>query len=165
MLGTWGPCPEAPPSHPMPPHRLAQPSPQSFLKSPGHSRSEDGRLLAHPSVQHRTCIQTGVPAQGGSQSKGDTTHTHGTQTQRAGQGTQMVGETRAGAYGACSSVVLLVVFVGEGEESRTRPERAFQKAAESGRDLQEKEHQRPLAPGTGRDGESLQAWMKRDPTK
>ena len=77
----------------------------------------------------------------------------------------MVGETRAGAYGACSSVVLLVVFVGEGEESRTWPEKAFQKAAESRRDLQEKEHQRALVPATRRDGESLQAWMKRDPPK
>lgn len=120
VLGNRSPCPEAPPclqSHCM---GLLSHLSQSFLKTPGYSCSEDGHLLAHPGVPHRTCIQTGVPAQGGSQSKRDTTYTHRTQTQEegilrdtGGQGSYGLGHT------ACSSIVLLGVFVGEGEESRT----------------------------------------------
>lgn len=92
ILGNQSPCPEAPPclqSHSM---GLLSHLSQSFLKTPGYFRSEDGHLLAHPGVPHRTCIQTGIPAQGGSQSKRDTTHTHRTQTQGGWhlQGTQMV---------------------------------------------------------------------------
>lgn len=65
----------------------------------------------------------------------------------------------------CSSSVLLVVFVGEGEESRTWPEMAFQKAVESKRDWQEKETRGQWSQAQGRMGESLQVGMKRNPTK
>lgn len=62
-----------------------------------------------------------------------------------GQGSHGLGRT------ACSSVVLLAVFVGEEEESRTQSRMALQKAVESRSDLQEKEHQRTVVPGTGRE--------------
>lgn len=60
------------------------------------------------------------------------------------------GEPRLG-HTARSTRVLLVVFVGEGEASRTWPEMAFQKAAASKRDWQERD-QRAVVPGTGKDG-------------
>ena len=167
MLRNWGPCPQAPPLLPVPSHGLVQPSPQSFLQTPGNSCSQNGHLLAHLSVPRRTCIQTGVPARGwGSQSKGDTAQTHRTQTRGAEhlQGRQMGREPRRG-HTACSSLVLLAVFVGEGEESGTWPETAFQKAAESKRDLQEKETRGQWSQAQGRMGEPLQAGMKRNPTK
>lgn len=60
------------------------------------------------------------------------------------------GEPRLG-HTARSTRVLLVVFMGEGEASRTWPEMAFQKAAASKRDWQERD-QRAVVPGTGKDG-------------
>lgn len=41
--------------------------------------------------------------------------------------------------------------MGEREESRTLSRMALQKAVESRRDLQEKEHPRAAVPGTGRE--------------
>ena len=89
------------------------------------------------------------PGWGGLQSKQNTTHTHThTHTQDTdtgtgassrdtdGQGSHRLGHT------ACSSVVLPLSLVGEGEESRTWPRMAFQKAVASRRDLHEEENTR-----------------------
>lgn len=130
---------------PMPPCHLASHLSQSFLKTPGHSSSEDGHLLAHLGVPHRTCIRQGSLPRGAHNLKTQGTHTHTRRTQTQGvghlQGTQMVrGATGWGVQH--DQVCPSAVFVGEGEESRTWPRMAFGKAAASGRGLLGEEHTR-----------------------
>lgn len=85
---------------------------------------------------------------GGLQSKQDTTHTHihtytGHRHKERGifMGHGWSGEPRAGAHSMFKRCPF-VVFVGEGEESRTWPRMAFRKAVASGRDLRGEEHTR-----------------------
>lgn len=113
-------------------------------------------------MPHGTCIQTGVPAQGGLQSKQDTTHAHihthaGHRRREWGifKGHGWPGEPWAGAHSVFKHRPS-VVFVGEGVESRTWPRTAFGKAVASRRDLREEEHTRGQgSQAQGETGKSL----------
>lgn len=115
-----GALPRSPSLPPVPPHRLTQPSVPKLPQDTWRSCSEDEHLLAHPGVPQGTRMQTGIPAQG-AHNLNKTRHTH--TGHRHGErgvftGNRWSGKPRAGAS-ACSSLVFLVVFAGEGEERRT----------------------------------------------
>lgn len=157
VLGNRSPCPEAPPwlqSHCI---GLLSHLSQSFLKTPGYSCSEDGHLLAHPGVPHRTCIHTGVPAQGGSQSKRHNIYTQDTNTGGGHfKGHRWSRELRAGAYSVfkhCPSGCLC--GGGRGEQDIAQdglPESSGIQEGLAG----ESEHQRAVVSGTGTEGQISQ---------
>lgn len=97
---------------------LLSPLTQSFLKTPAHSCSEDGHLLAHLGVPHRTHIQTGIPAQG-AHNLNETQHIHtGHKHREEASSRDTEGEGSPGlGHTACLSAALLADLVGEGEES------------------------------------------------
>lgn len=88
------------------------------------------------------------PCPGGAHNLNETQNVH--TGHKHGERGIVEGHRWSGSHGlgrtACSSIVLLAVFVGEGEESRAQSRMALQKAVESRRDLQ-----RAVVLGTGRE--------------